>query len=301
MKTTEVARLSPPDRFVYWVKERHQIYLKRRAGLPPPWTDDEVLRSYFFTNPYRENDKVTQWFRENIRDPLRDDPAVLFATIAFRWFNWPPTAESLMSFTVGKPTHPFGMFGRWDTEQAVRVLTALKEGDNQIFTGAFNISNSGSTKPKVNRVCEDYIQPAWEARHQLAEVAWDSTVTMQGMHAGLMTLPGMGGSGFMAYEVVCDLRYTYLLENATDKLVWSNPGPGAKRGLNRLLGRPLEAKVSTKEWLAESAKLLHYLSSKLPRMPPFEMREVEHSMCEWDKYERARCGDGHMKRRYNGG
>jgi hypothetical protein len=32
----------------------------------------------------------------------------------------------------------------------------------------------------------------------------------------------------------------------------------------------------------------------------FEMREVEHNLCEVDKYVRLLMGDGRSKRRYNG-
>ena len=56
--------------------------LRPEAGLPAPWTDDRILRDYYFTNVYRELDKTTVWFRENVRDPLRDDPRVIFATVA---------------------------------------------------------------------------------------------------------------------------------------------------------------------------------------------------------------------------
>jgi hypothetical protein len=33
-------------------------------------------------------------------------------------------------------------------------------------------------------------------------------------------------------------------------------------------------------------------------MPPFEMREVEHSLCESDKYVRPLLGDEKSKRKY---
>lgn len=305
MKVSEVAKLTPLDRFLYWIRERHQIHLRKLASKPRPWTDDEVLRNYFFTNPYRENDKVTQWFREQVREPLTADPKVLFATICFRWFNWIPTGQLLLSCkNVKPPRHRFGLLEDWDTESAVSYLTAYSSG-NQVFTGAFNISNSGSTKPKINRVCEDYIQPAWEAcgpdgwmKDDMVRGAYEGKLTMQAAHELLMELPGLGGSGFMAYEVVCDLRYTNYLKGATDKLTWSNPGPGARRGINRLLGKDLTASV--KDWPAQSANLLAIVRRKLNKMPPFEMREIEHSLCEFDKYERARLADGHLKRRYRG-
>lgn len=301
MLIEDVAKLSPLDRFLYWIRERHQIHLKRKAGMPKPWTNDQVLQSYFFTNPYRENDKVTVWFRENIREPLRNDSHVLMATVIFRWFNLPETGTVLLGYPPGQSN----LLLDWNKAEAIKRLDEKRKIGMKIFTGAFNISNSGSTKPKINRVCEDYIQPAWEHREKLLakfllpmSFGKGLSANMQEAHYELMKLPGLRGSGFMAYEVVCDLRYTYLLEHAPDKCSWSNPGPGAKRGLNRLLGRPLEASV--KDWPEQSMRLLNNVQARLSKMPAFEMREVEHSLCEWDKYERARLQDGHMKRRYAG-
>ena len=49
------------ERFCYWINERHAIYQKRAKGQPAPWTDDPILRDYKFTNPFRENDRVTVW------------------------------------------------------------------------------------------------------------------------------------------------------------------------------------------------------------------------------------------------
>jgi hypothetical protein len=34
--------------------------------------------------------------------------------------------------------------------------------------------------------------------------------------------------------------------------------------------------------------------------PHWEMREVEHTLCEFDKYERARLGEGRPKQLYDG-
>ena len=52
----------------------------------------------------------------------------------------------------------------------------------------------------------------------------------------------------MAYEIVCDLRYTYFLRDATDKDTWTHLGPGAKRGMERLLhGEVISQKGSPPE------------------------------------------------------
>lgn len=287
MKIEEVGQMTPYRRFVYWIYERHRIYRRRKKGKPKPWTDDQILQTIFFTNPYRENDKVTQWFRNYVRDRLADNSDVLFATICFRWFNYIPTGIVLKRENLLRD---------WVTKRAVKLL---KEQEGKVFTGAFNISNSGSTKPKINRVCEDYIKPVWDDRRQLIKDAkrWSS---LQEAHQRISRYPGMGGSGFMAYEVVCDLRYTRFLNNAADKNTWSNPGPGARRGLNRILGRDVKTPISKKEWEHESIALLSAVHVDLGEMPTFEMREIEHSLCEFDKYERARLNEGHLKRKYDG-
>src|SRR5688500_1105681 len=109
----------------------------------------------------------------------------------------------------------------------------------------------------------------------------------------------------MAHEIVCDLRYTSILDNASDKLLWSNPGPGAIRGLMRVLGSEIKNKSNAtsppvpKDWEMQTRKLLALLQQRFPEMPPFEMREVEHSLCEYDKYFRLLFGAGKSKRTYN--
>lgn len=284
MKISEVAKLSSMDRFLYWMRERYELGLRKNAGESKPWTDDEVLQSVFFTWPYREMDKTTVWFRENIRSPLKNDLRVLMATVIFRWFNYIPTGELLLSSNL---------LEEWSSVNAVQML----RDQRKVFTGAFNISNSGSTKPKLSRVCCDYIDPIWRDRGNLLQDLGSCT-TMQAAHSRLKRYLGMGGSGFMSYEVICDLRYTYLLNDATDKCLWSNPGPGARRGLNRLLDNPLDAPV--RDWSQQSIRLLKLAQKRLQGMPPLEMREVEHSLCEFWKYEKALFGIGHNKRRYTG-
>ncbi len=292
MKIKDVAKMSPIDRFLYWVKERHQIYLRRQKGQEKPWTDDEVLQSYFFTNPYRENDKTTVWFRENIRDPMRDMDEVLFATVCFRWFNWIPTGKELLNHNL---------LESWNRVQAEQVLQGLKKREGKVFTGAYIVNarqgpKSAPSRTKIS-VCCERVSAVWEDRLKIIK-HFNHCHTLEDGHQFLRQYQGLNGVGFSAYEIVCDLRYTRLLENATDTLTWSNPGSGAKRGLNRLLNRKPQEPL--KNWSEQSQQLLKDARQKLKGFPPLEMREIEHSLCEWDKYERARLQDGHMKRKYKG-
>lgn len=276
------------ERFITWIRERHQIYLRRKAGLPKPWSDNEILRSNYFTNVYRELDKTTIWCKENVRDPLRDSPDVIFAIIAFRWFNWIPTGRILVGANLLR---------KWNLDSAIKFLGKLKEQGEQVFTGAFNISNSGSTKPKLNRVCEDYLQPVWDLRADVA-VAFNRITTLKEAHRYLSKFPGLGGSGFMAGQVVCDLKYTKWLEGAADWWSWCSPGPGSIKGLNILLDRP-EDGSPPKNFLEEVNNLRAIVAKALPKYPPLHAQDMQSCLCEDFKMERILRGE-RAKRRYPG-
>lgn len=85
-----------------------------------------------------------------------------------------------------------------------------------------------------------------------------------------------------------------------DHLHWANPGPGAKRGLGRIFFNDKSATISKDRMLSLMQCLLVASRFKLPHMPKFEMREIEHSLCETDKYLRAKTGEGKPKQLYRG-
>jgi len=314
MKIQDVRKLSPIDRFLYWCRERYQIYLRRKNGRPKPWTDDEILQNYFFTMPYREKDKTTVWFRENVRDPLRDDPDVIFATAAFRWFNYIPTGEILACKALRR--NDIGLkdsfLCRWDADEVFVELDAERRQGRQVFTGAYMI-NSPAREGKLEAIIRR-VTNVWNGRNQLRQYYCADALGMKGkpvslelFHKVLTQFEGMGG--FMAYEVVTDLRHTYLLENAPDIMTWCHVGPGARRGLYRVLGLDFPKGnnasgcprlLKPQEEIREMRKLLYVCNNHLRGMPPFEMREIEHSCCEADKYSRALDNDGRLKRKYHG-
>lgn len=292
MLINEVKKLKPLDRLVYWIKERESIYRAKQAGKPKPWTDDAVLQSTYFTNVYREKDKVTKWYADNIRSQIKDPATLIFATIAFRWFNWPDSGEELKSC---------GLLENWNTGRAVRELTNLKNANQQIFTGAYNISNSGSTKPKINRVCEDYIQPVWEKRQELANNLTTGQ-TLAITHDILRCYPGLGGSGFMAGQIVADLKYAPFLKRASDWFEWATWGPGSKHGMNWVQGRDPEATQSYKDWRYELLELQCEVNQRIGRynLEALHAQDLQNCLCEYSKYMAVLTGKGKAKRGYSG-
>jgi hypothetical protein len=265
------------DRFFYWIHERTSIQEKKDRGDPWPWTEDLILREYKFTNAFRERDKTTVWFRENIRDPLKLEPEVYMATVIFRWFNLIETGETLLKHNLHT---------NWDPEKAYTVIVPQKKW----ITGAYMVK-SPTAMNKVRGVCQT-ITTLWNDRQNFIDrCPWK---TLQKMTLFLEGYPFLGP--FLAYELSTDLRYTYIGSNATDINEWANAGPGAMRGLNRIHERDLHYTSKRHDWCSEMRELLT-LSQERSSLN-FELREIEHSLCEFDKYERVRLGQGTPRSKY---
>src|SRR5260370_21582420 len=61
---SQIPRAKPTVVFdTYWrfSARRQNIFFRRLAGNPPPWTRDPVLLQYKFTNAYRASDRVCQY------------------------------------------------------------------------------------------------------------------------------------------------------------------------------------------------------------------------------------------------
>lgn len=284
MKTRTPFRTKQLRNLIYWIEERHKMYIRRMVEKrPPPWSDDPIMRTVFFTNPYRENDKVTVWFRENMREALRNNPKVLFATIAFRRFNCIQTGKVLLA----RKLHL-----RWDYRRAYQSIKRMVEKTKQPYTsGAYMIKGGEPGEEKLDFLCrinqDVYNQRSWLVDHM------ERCTTLQQAHKLLQPLVNIGP--FIGYEMVTDLRHTYLLERATDIDTWCSFGPGALRGMHRLRGEP-PTRSKSPHMLYSMMELLEIVRNSLPDMK-FEMREIEHSLCEYDKYMRVKEG-GKPKRWY---
>jgi hypothetical protein len=273
-------------RYFAFINKRHKIYLDRQAGLPRPWTDDPILQKYKFTNIFRELDRGTIWYREHIREPYADEPELFFNTCMYRHFNYYPTAERIGYYSQGCP------LGEYDPKFLERLLRELKAKVGKIYTSAHMISGTLGGD-KISQSCWKILLPLWNNREKLQPQPGD---TLQKAFERFQT-PGYGP--FTRYEVITDLRHTRYLQDASDIMTWANPGPGAMRGCERLVGVWARGKHSfSKEQYLEIMKTMLYMSKEFLEsyVPALEMRDIEHSLCEWDKYERG-CneGQGHLR------
>jgi hypothetical protein len=281
------------DLFWYWINERHRIYLAKKANKPWPWTSDKILQSYRFCNVFRQLDIVTEaWGDRYAKMPKRSMSGdILFQCCLFRLFNWPQTYDALH---FGLPS------GKWNRAKAVKIIDDMKAEGKQIFTGAYIIPSAGRTDPKHWMICET-LDKIHADRDEIAADIMDGKTMEAACHI-LRNYHSIGP--FIAYEIACDLRHTKVLADAPDVRAWANPGPGAQRGIHRLItgthkweGGPRPDYQAAMRTLLEMAKgrlLSHVKKCEWP----FEMREIEHSLCEYDKYMRVKMKQGKPRSRY---
>jgi len=277
--------------FYTYMKKREQIRLNRLAGKPYPWTKDPVLQEFKFTNVKRLHDRTTQRYKEWYEDHWDSDPEVILLNCAIaRYFG---RAEFVID-AVGWQ-HEF----RPDYIKNVAKLW-LRSGQ-QVFTGAYLVTNRGIKAPKEVLIVDESIAGIWEQGEDICDVAWSSK-SWQAMIEVIRPIPGFGGMGFMAKEVVLDTLLTSIWkEPPTDLNSWCPCGPGARRGLNRVHGRPTKANVREADAIEEMIFLFHQRHDYWPDdWVELELHDIQFCLCEFDKYERTRLGEGRPRARYKG-
>lgn len=271
------------DRFFGFMNERHRIYLQREKGAMWPWTEDPILRAWKFTNVYRQLDRVTIELGKRLQG-VRSHELILFKIAVFRMFNWPPTFDAIEDLTNGD----------WDLRRATRVLDTRKRLGGKLFTGAYMMTSAGA-KSKHRQALRS-LGGIWKDRAGLLRFIKRRSSMLE--TSLLFTQFPMIGS-FIGYEYACDLRHTDILRDAKDIMYWANTGPGAKRGVNRLLGLHVKSRLNPEEANGYMRELLLLSGDYLADwMPPLEMRDIEHTLCEFDKYERVRRDEGRPRNRF---
>lgn len=280
MKIEAVKKLSVSSRLLYWIQEREKVRQLKEAGAPKPWTDDEVLQRYRFCNVRRMDDKVSRWLFENWYQPNFDHRNMLLACALARFINLPASLE-----VIGFPT-------QWRPDEIKSKLRKYRDQGNQVFNGAYMVrGNDGMDK--IECVVDYYVQPLFSLR--------DSVNTDSMEETWKTILPSYGMGSFMAGQIVADLRWA-LEGRWKDAKTWAPMGPGSKRGMNRLLEKPLNAPMTQAEFESDLKQMMAVLRQALPRTLAKRLEAIDYQncLCELDKYERTLFEGRRPKSRYPG-
>jgi len=271
-------------RLLTFIYERHAIYQRRfEQKLPAPWTHDEILRTYKFTNVYRELDRVTLWIAEHWRSPFKDEKDLWFAMVIARLVNHPDTLDEIKS-----PYH-------WNAAQFCRIMARRRDAGLQRFGGAYIISTGGLSMDKAEYLAHHVLDPLWAARDLVRPRAGD---TLQAFHGRLMSFDGMGS--FMAAQVVADMKYVAPLRQAKDFWTFASSGPGSRRGMSYTCGFTPNTKWREHEWRDALNDLYAYVTPHIVewKFPELHAQDLQNCLCEFSKYMRTDAGTGRPKAKF---
>ncbi len=288
-KTFEsLAPAKPTEVFdTYWrfAAERQAVFFRRYVGEPYPWSDDEILQTYKFTNTYRASDRVSQYLIRNViyRGPQAPDE-LFFRTILFKLFNKIETWE-LLQRELGDVTHDGYSFDRYD-----RVLTDAMDRKQAIYSAAY-IMPSGSRKNGSTKKHRSHLQLLERMMDDGVANRIAAAASMREAFNILVSYPMIGD--FLAYQYVTDLNYSELC-NFTE-MEFVVPGPGAIDGISKCfssLGGLSETdiiKLVTERQGEEFDRLGLEFKSLWGR--PLQLIDCQNLFCEISKYARVRHPD----------
>jgi len=287
--------------FWKFVCKRHQIYENRFVKkLPAPWTDDEILRKFKFTNVMRRLDRGTVYLVNNILNQNWKSQEIFAAIVAYRLLNRIVTWDYISRRIVdGKP----------DTECILEFFRALKSKGFRIFTSAYIVHpgnmrlkklHPGNQKfERVIQVWEDLLSDGEYQYCKIQDIASLSTPAEQ--FRMLQKIPMVGK--FTAYEIWCDL--TYYSEKHNGRLIpftendFVNVGPGCHAGAKWIYGPDIKISEVEEKLTYLRDKQVEHINEIGLYFPMCEgslvLRDIEHSMCEANKYFRTKFGKGQPK------
>lgn len=267
----------------YWrfAAERQEIFFKRWRKAPPPWTDDDVLMEYKFTNAYRASDRVSQYLIEKvIYAGEQSEEELFFRILLFKLFNKIETWE-LLERSFGAVTYRDFNFSAYDA-----ILSAALERKETIYSAAY-IMPSGSKSFGTTRKHRAHLKLLAQMMEDEVPLRIAESKGMYDAFILLRSYPMLGD--FLAYQYVTDLNYSTLLDFTEMEFVV--PGPGAKGGISKCftsLGGLTETdviRVVTERQALEFERLGIDFKSLWGR--PLQLIDCQNLFCEVDKYARV--------------
>ena len=277
---------------IYWVRAREAIRIRKEAGEMGPLTDDSILATYRFCNVRREDDRVTKWIDEKIRQRYADHHHLWFMLCAARMINWPFALADLIDesrpgpasrlYPNAWPDCPSFSPAALGDAMEDRASMGLK-----VFTGAYVIPAPGKGETKGRFLGQKVLGQLWRERARF-ESHFNSKPTMRSTHQ-LLTKYDFWGP-FLAYQAIVDMRFTHLLRDAEDTQTWCAAGPGTIRGLNRLHGRKLDHALPQHQAMQECRDI--YQTIQQDTGVTMDFSDVPNILCETDKYLRVKNKEG---------
>ncbi len=270
----------------YWrfAAERQEVFFRKLRGEPEPWTNDQIISRFKFTNAYRASDRTSQYLIKNViyRDDLpQSHDEIFFRILLFKVFNKIETWK-LLEERLGEITYDNYSFDQYD-----QILTQASSAGKSIYSAAY-IMPSGGRVLGHSRKHRNHLELI---QKMIADDLPKKLSDASNMHVGfdlLRSYPTIGD--FLAYQFITDINYSELTNFSEMSFVI--PGPGALDGIRKCfedlggLNEPEIIKFMADNQQSEFERLGLDFKSLFGR--PLQLIDCQNLFCEVDKYSRVR-------------
>ena len=278
--------------FALFLHQRQEILVSRTQN--PSYTNqdtkNDILRTYFFTNIYREADTGTKFYRKQMLSQHQDIgsdqlPDIVFQTVVYRLINKKLTFETFGKIPSAGEWKKFKKF----FEEEMRLSKSDSKREKP-FTAAHQVMGLDKLMDTIEFVLKNCQKIS---RDLIAAKSLERCFNI------FQEINNIGG--FLAWQITADLSELKLIKFSEN--VFTCLGPGAKNGLATILNVP-----SSKEELELTKQLTRSMDSIFKAMDinfkyflgkKLSLKTVEHALCEFFKYWRA-VKEGRSKRKYHG-
>ena len=294
------------NHFITFMQERFRIHVKKDIlREPAPWTNNEILKSYRFTNVFREDDRQTRYLIDNIvKNPELTLEDKIVNCFMFRaWNNY----NTFHDF--GLPKSAKELYDPQLKENARSIYQELyrENPERMWWSSAYN---QGGTKHawkypecgvKVNGEKDIPLRPfhvaIWLNQQGIVKKLLKSNNQLEAFE----TIKSVRGfSDFLAYQVFVDL--SYIKEFPFSENEFTIAGPGCKKGIDLVFkdkdGLTYEECLF---WLRDYLKTQPFIPIRREfreHHRDINVMSLENCMCEISKYIRAVTGTGRPRNHY---
>lgn len=288
---------STPVYDTYWefAVKRQEIFYNRMEDKAFPWSTDDILRTYKFTNAYRASDRVSQYLIKNViykkGDYTPEDQC--FRILLFKLFNKIETWEYLISH-LGEIS-----IRTYDYEKYNKLLMQKIQRKERIYSAAYIMPSGKSCfgfdkKHQNNLKLLEYMMQTGLSK-KIAQ-----TKTLKELYEVLLSYPTLGS--FLAFQFAIDINYSELCDFSEMSFVVA--GPGAQNGIHKCFGdlkgfkyEDIIKYVSERQEEEFDKRNLKFKTLFGRRL---QMIDCQNLFCETDKYARVAhpevCGLNDRKR-----
>ena len=265
----------------YWefAKKRQDIFISRVNGATPPWTSDNILSTYKFTNVYRASDRVSQYLIQNvIYKGSQNYEEVFFRILLFKFFNKIETWKYLLENLDYIPN-----WRNFNLRRYEKILNQLSK-KRAIYSQAYIMPTPPFKRPKKLQNHLFLLRKMMQDKLPIRVIKSKSLREVYELMRGQQSL-----GSFLAFQYTIDINYSNIINFDENDFVVA--GGGAIRGIHKCFSN-----VGVNDYESIIYKMVEISDNEFKRLGldfknlfgrPLKLIDCQNLFCEVDKYSRV--------------